>query len=86
MSRPYHSRRACLQENAPKCTLAATVRLRYIPGMENDPPVRKTVALPASMWQEIADFRFSERIGTEAEALRRLIQAGLRAEQKRLRK
>ena len=34
------------------------------------------------MWAEVAEFRFSERIGSEAEALRRLVQAGLRAEAK----
>ena len=43
---------------------------------------RKSVTLPNSMWAEVAEFRFSERIGSEAEALRRLVQAGLRAEAK----
>jgi len=52
-------------------------------GMEkpvDDPVVRKSVSLPESLWAEISDFRFGERIGTESEALRRLIQSGLRAE------
>ena len=46
------------------------------------PATRKSVTLPDSMWAEVAEFRFSERIGSEAEALRRLVQAGLRAEAK----
>ena len=41
--------------------------------------MRKSVTLPASMWLEIADYRFSERIGTEAEAVRRLVQSALKA-------
>jgi hypothetical protein len=45
--------------------------------------IRKNVGLPNSMWQEIADYRFAERIGSEAEAVRRLIVAGLRAEKRK---
>lgn len=45
-----------------------------------EPVTRKSVTLPNSMWAEVAEFRFSERIGSEAEALRRLVLAGLRAE------
>ena len=52
------------------------------PMKETDPPKRKSVTLPESLWQEVMDFRHGERIGTEAEAIRRLIQAGLRAERK----
>ena len=51
--------------------------------MEHDPIIRKTIALPARMWSEIADFRFSERIATEAEAMRRLLQMALKAERKK---
>jgi hypothetical protein len=43
-------------------------------------PVRKTVALPASMWADVAAYQASERITTEVEALRRLVQAAVRAE------
>lgn len=50
---------------------------------ENEPVTRKTVSLPDSMWAEITTFRHGQRIGTEAEALRRLIQGGLRAEEQR---
>lgn len=43
--------------------------------------VRKLVSLPREMVQAIEDYRFANRIKTEAEAIRRLIEAGLRAEQ-----
>lgn len=43
---------------------------------------RKIVSLPASLAKAIEDFRFEERIGTESEAIRRLIQAGLDAKRK----
>ncbi len=48
-----------------------------------EPSTRKSVTLPDSMWQEIADYRFAERIGSEAEAVRRLILVGLRAEKRK---
>lgn len=48
-----------------------------------DMPVRKSVTLPKSMWDDIADFRFSQRIATEAEAVRRLIQTALKKGRKR---
>ena len=44
-------------------------------------PVRKSVSLPAELWSQIDGYRFGNRITTEAEAIRRLIEAGLRAEQ-----
>jgi hypothetical protein len=44
-----------------------------------DPPERKTVVMPQSMWRDIRDFRKTERISTEAEALRRVVTAGLKA-------
>lgn len=40
---------------------------------------RKLISLPNDMLETISDFRFRERIGSEAEAIRRLIEAGLRA-------
>lgn len=40
-------------------------------------PSRKSVTLPDSMWDAIAEYRFDQRIATEAEAIRQLIQAGL---------
>jgi len=41
--------------------------------------VRKLVSLPKAMVQAIEDFRFGERIKTESEAIRRLIELGLKA-------
>jgi hypothetical protein len=41
--------------------------------------IRKSVALPASMWNEIAEFRADNRIISETEAVRRLIETALRA-------
>jgi hypothetical protein len=45
---------------------------------EPDPPVRKTVILRQSMWDEIAAYRASERIETEMEAVRRLLSKSLK--------
>lgn len=39
--------------------------------------VRKFLAIPRELWAKVEDFRFAERIGTESEALRRLIEAGV---------
>lgn len=47
---------------------------------------RKTVTLPESMWAEVTDYRRVEQIGSEMETLRRLIQAGLRAEVRRVKR
>jgi len=44
-----------------------------------DAPIRKTVSLPASLWQQIEDFQFENRIKRDAEAVRTLIQRGLEA-------
>jgi Arc/MetJ-type ribon-helix-helix transcriptional regulator len=38
---------------------------------------RKLVSLPADMSRAIEDYRFTNRIGSESEAIRRLIEAGL---------
>jgi hypothetical protein len=40
---------------------------------------RKAISLPSEVWDEIAEFRFTERIPSEAEALRRLIEIALKA-------
>ena len=44
---------------------------------EKEMDTRKIVSLPAAMAQAITDFRFEERINTEAEAIRILLEAGL---------
>src|SRR3712207_507160 len=46
-----------------------------------DPPIRKTVSLPASLWQRIEDFQFEHRVKRDTEAVRKLIEIGLRAAQ-----
>jgi len=38
---------------------------------------RKLVSLPHEMVEAISEYRFAEKIGTESEAIRRLIQKGL---------
>ena len=48
-----------------------------------DTNLRKTVALPESMWRDIAWFQGRERIATEVEALRRLVQIALRSERRK---
>ena len=40
-------------------------------------PVRKVVALTPEQWERVEDYRFANRIASEAEAIRRLIEAGL---------
>ena len=47
---------------------------------EKEMDTRKIVSLPAHLAKAIEDFRFGERISTEAEAIRRLIEAGLEAQ------
>ena len=42
-------------------------------------PVRKQVSLPPDVAQAIDDYRFANRIGSESEAIRRLIELGLKA-------
>jgi hypothetical protein len=44
--------------------------------------IRKSISLPERLWAEVWDFRFSWRFGSEAEAVRRLLQAGLAAERR----
>jgi hypothetical protein len=75
--------------------LAAKVSLDYMRQMSKLQPstprvpetnTRKTVSLPDSLWQEIAEFRFSKRFGTEAEAVRRLLIVGLETENSKAKK
>lgn len=48
-----------------------------------EPMARKSVTLPESMWREIAEFRTSEQMGSEAEAIRQLVRSGLRQHARR---
>ena len=45
--------------------------------MTKEPIVRKVVALPESAWALIEDYRYTERIPSEAEAIRRLLLQAL---------
>jgi hypothetical protein len=42
--------------------------------------IRRYIALPGDLWRDIEEYRERERIVTTADAVRRLIVAGLRAE------
>jgi metal-responsive CopG/Arc/MetJ family transcriptional regulator len=50
--------------------------------VNSETTVRKLVSLPREMVGRIEEFRFSNRIKTESEAIRRLIEAGLSAQPK----
>lgn len=64
--------------------------LCYTPGMGRpsspEAMTRRQISLPDAVWARVVDYRFAERIPSEAEAVRRLIQAGLDAEEKARRK
>jgi hypothetical protein len=45
-----------------------------------DELIRKSVTLPAQLWVAVRDFRFSRRLESDADAVRRLLQSGLAAE------
>lgn len=44
-----------------------------------DTTVRKIVSLPRDLWGKVDDYRFGNRLSTEAEAIRRLLHLGLAA-------
>ena len=50
---------------------------------QSEPVARKSVTLPISMWEAIADIRFSERIASEADLVRQLLQEALDMRKKR---
>jgi len=45
--------------------------------------VKKLISLDPAMVQEVENFRFGNRIKTEAEAIRQLIEIGLKASRKK---
>jgi hypothetical protein len=45
----------------------------------SDPIIRKSVSLPASLWRQIEDFQFANRIKRDAQGVRRLLEIGLAA-------
>ena len=60
--------------------------MRPMVGRPKSMDTRKIVSLPAALAQAIEDYRFAHRLKTEAEAIRRLIEAGLQAEKTPLEK
>src|ERR1035437_347399 len=62
-------------------TLACNGDIWYIAHMviNTDTTTRKLVSLPHTMMRAIEDFRFANRIKSESEAFRRLIELGLKA-------
>jgi hypothetical protein len=55
---------------------------------QQDDQLTERIIFPASkeLVQQIADYRFENRIESRSEAIRRLIEAGLKAESKRAKK
>lgn len=45
--------------------------------MQTDAGPRKTIIFPDDLWELINDYRFDNRLGTEADAVRTLVQMGL---------
>jgi hypothetical protein len=41
---------------------------------------RKSVTLPDTLWAELRDYRFNQRVVSDAETLRRIVRAGLDTE------
>jgi hypothetical protein len=44
----------------------------------SDPIIRKTVSLPARLWREIENFQFESRLKKDVDAVRRLVEVGLK--------
>ena len=53
--------------------------MNYIVHMETLYPVKKALQFTAEQWEKVRAFRFDQKIGTEAEAVRVLIELGLGA-------
>ena len=51
-----------------------------------DTTVKKLLALSRDLWEKFETFRFEQRIKSESDALRRLIEAGLAAQKPRVKK
>ena len=69
----------------PPATVVNNTDRGYITGMAVNPDriTRKLVSIPDETLQAIDDFRFQQRIRTESEPIRRLIEAGLKAQRPR---
>ncbi len=40
--------------------------------------IRKSITLPDAVWRAVRDYRFEERLDSDAEAVRRLLDVALR--------
>jgi hypothetical protein len=47
------------------------------------PHTRKTFSLPDALWDRLAEYRFQNRIASEADAVRQVVEAGLDALQQK---
>ena len=73
-------------------TIAAAVKLAdiaaiaYVRGMSGETayPVREALGFAAGQWERVRTFRFEHRFATEAEAVRRLLDLGMEAVDRRL--
>jgi hypothetical protein len=52
------------------------------PRKSKETEIRKVITLLPELWAEVADYRFGNRLPSEAEAVRQLLRAGLNAEKK----
>lgn len=53
--------------------------------MKRNPEIiRKTITLHYNWWEQVAEYRFDNHIPSLAEAVRRLIEAGLDVEKQRI--
>lgn len=57
--------------------VVSAIDIIYIRRMETAFPVRKALQFTLDQWEQVKAFRFDQKIGTEAEAVRRLIELGL---------
>jgi hypothetical protein len=56
--------------------------MRYIVSAMPRPtvfPIKKLIGFDADLWEKVRDYRFSAKLNTESDAVRRLIEAGLSA-------
>jgi hypothetical protein len=65
-------------------SLVNAIDMCYISGMETTYQIRKALQFTSEQWERVRAFRFDQKIDTEAEAVRRLIDLGLEAAKKQV--
>ncbi len=72
--------------STPETPIAPLIVMCHTTAMGRPPPPeavgRKSITLPLSLWERISIYRHANRINAEADAVRRLLQAGLDAEER----